>query len=41
MGRNWQSTDLSKQYAAATRYVDDRYGSWAAAKQFWLRHRWY
>jgi hypothetical protein len=41
MGSNWQSTDLGTQYAAASRYVRDRYGSWDNAKAFWVRHRWY
>ena len=41
MGRNMNSTDLGAQYAAATRYVQDRYGSWDRAKAFWLRHHWY
>jgi len=41
MGRDWQSTDLNKQYAAATHYVQDRYGSWAGARRFWQRHHWY
>lgn len=41
MGADYQSTDFSKQYAAATRYVTDRYGSWGAAKQFWQSHHWY
>jgi hypothetical protein len=41
MGAEYQSTDFSKQYSAATRYVTDRYGSWDAAKGFWQGHRWY
>jgi hypothetical protein len=41
MGSDYQSTDLGKQYAAASRYVADRYGSWGAAKQFWQAHHWY
>lgn len=41
MGRNWQSTDLGAQYAAASHYVHDRYGSWGNAKAFWQRHHWY
>jgi hypothetical protein len=41
MGANWQSTDLGQQYAAASHYVHDRYGSWSNAKSFWQRHRWY
>jgi hypothetical protein len=41
MGADYQSTDFSKQYAAATRYVSDRYGSWDAAKAFWQSHHWY
>jgi hypothetical protein len=41
MGANYQSTDFNKQYAAATHYVTDRYGSWAGAKQFWQAHHWY
>jgi len=41
MGGNYQSGDLGAQYAAASHYVHDRYGSWSAAKRFWQAHRWY
>jgi len=41
MGRNYQSSDLNTQYAAASHYVQDRYGSWDGAKSFWQRHHWY
>ena len=41
MGADYQSTDFSKQYNAASRYVTDRYGGWDNAKQFWQSHRWY
>jgi hypothetical protein len=41
MGANWQSTDFSAQYRAASSYVRDRYGSWARARSFWNRHHWY
>ena len=41
MGADYQSTDFGKQYAAATRYVTDRYGSWEAAQGFWKAHHWY
>lgn len=41
MGADYQSTDFSKQYSAATRYVTDRYGSWEAAQGFWRGHHWY
>jgi hypothetical protein len=41
MGRDYQSTDFNKQYAAASRYVHDRYGSWERAASFWRAHRWY
>jgi len=41
MGRNYQSSDLATQYAAATHYVHDRYGSWSNAERFWKAHRWY
>ena len=41
MGANWQSTDLGAQYAGASGYVRDRYGSWDNAKSFWQRHHWY
>lgn len=41
MGADWQSHDLNKQYAGASRYVRDRYGSWANAKSFWQSHHWY
>lgn len=41
MGANYQSTDLATQYAAASHYVHDRYGSWSNAERFWKAHRWY
>ena len=41
MGADWQSHDLAKQYAGASRYVRQRYGSWDNAKSFWQRHHWY
>jgi hypothetical protein len=41
MGADYQSTDFSKQYSAATRYVSDRYGSWDGAESFWKAHHWY
>jgi bacteriocin-like protein len=41
MGADYQSTNLDKQYAAASHYVRDRYGSWANAKSFWQGHHWY
>lgn len=41
MGKDWQSTDLDKQYAGATGYVNDRYGGWDNAKRFWQKHHWY
>ena len=41
MGRDYRSTDIGKQYAAASAYVRDRYGSWAGARRFWNRHHWY
>jgi len=41
MGSNYQSSDLNAQYAAATHYVNDRYGSWEGAKRFWQSHHWY
>lgn len=41
MGKDYQSTDFNKQYAAATRYVDQRYGGWNQAKAFWQGHHWY
>ena len=41
MGADWQSTSLSKQYAGATKYVNDRYGGWAQARRFWQSHHWY
>lgn len=41
MGRNYQSSDLNTQYAAASHYVRDRYGSWDGAKAFWQKHHWY
>ena len=41
MGSNWQSTSLEHQYAGASKYVKQRYGSWANAKRFWQSHHWY
>ena len=41
MGADYQSTDFNKQYAAATHYVNDRYGGWNGAEAFWKKHRWY
>jgi hypothetical protein len=41
MGADYQSTDFAKQYAAASHYVSDRYGSWDGAKSFWQKHHWY
>lgn len=41
MGSDYQSTDFNKQYAAASHYVRDRYGSWDRAAAFWRSHRWY
>lgn len=29
------------QEAAASRYIEDRYGSWSAAKEHWLNYGWY
>src|ERR1044072_9445871 len=41
MRADYQSSDFSRQYSAATRYVSDRYGWWDAAKGFWQAHRGY
>ena len=41
MGADYQSTDFGKQYAAASHYVNDRYGGWDQAEAFWKKHRWY
>lgn len=41
MGADDQSTDFSKQYSAATRYVTDRHGSWDGAQSFWNAHHGY
>ncbi len=41
MGADYQSTSFAKQYAAASHYVSDRYGSWDGAKSFWQKHHWY
>lgn len=41
MGKDYQSTDFGKQYAAASHYVRDRYGSWEGAQRFWKSHHWY
>ena len=41
MGADYQSTDFGKQYAAATHYVTDRYGSWEGAQSFWKAHHLY
>jgi hypothetical protein len=41
MGADYASTDLNKQYAGATKYVTERYGSWQKARTFWQNHHWY
>ncbi len=41
MGSHWQSTDLGEQYAGASKYVHQRYGTWDNAKRFWQSHHWY
>ena len=41
MGADYQSTNFSKQYSAASHYVQDRYGGWGGAKKFWQSHHWY
>lgn len=41
MGKDFESTSFDKQYAGASHYVQDRYGSWGRAKAFWQGHRWY
>lgn len=41
MGHDYQSSSFAKQYAAASHYVRDRYGSWEGAKRFWQSHHWY
>ncbi len=41
MGKDYQSTSFDKQYAAATHYVNDRYGGWGGAQRFWKSHHWY
>ena len=41
MHGNINSTNLSDQYNAATKYVDQRYGNWHNARVFWQQHRWY
>ena len=41
MGADWQSSNLCTQYQGASRYVNERYGSWAKARQFWQRNHWY
>ena len=41
MGADYQSSDINKQYAAASKYVSQRYGGWDQAKSFWQAHRWY
>lgn len=41
MGKDFESTSFDKQYAAASHYVHDRYGSWAGAQRFWQKHHWY
>jgi Transglycosylase SLT domain len=41
MGKNYQSSDFNTQYAAASHYVNDRYGSWEGAQRFWQKHHWY
>lgn len=32
---------VANQERTADRYVKNRYGSWVAAKRFWLTHHWY
>lgn len=32
---------VANQERTADRYVKNRYGSWVAAKRFWLAHNWY
>jgi len=41
MGADWQSSEFGAQYKGANGYVQDRYGSWGNAKQFWQSHHWY
>lgn len=41
MGADWQSSDLGAQYKGASGYVNQRYGGWSGAKQFWQSHHWY
>ena len=41
MGKDYQSSDINKQYAAASHYVNDRYGGWSGAESFWKKHHWY
>ena len=41
MGADYQSTNFSKQYSAASHYVGDRYGGWDGAERFWKKHHWY
>ena len=41
MGGDYQSTDFDKQYAAASHYVRDRYGSVGRRRFVLERHHWY
>lgn len=43
LSRTYLKGDFSaaNQERTANRYVAQRYGSWTAAKRFWLQHHWY
>src|SRR5258706_4304370 len=41
MGADWQSSDLNKQYAGATKYVNSRYGGSDQAQSLLQRHQWH
>ncbi len=41
LGANYATTDCGLQLSAFRRYVQDRYGTAAAAQAFWQAHGWY
>jgi septal ring factor EnvC (AmiA/AmiB activator) len=41
LGANYATTDCALQLSAFRRYVQDRYGTAAAAQAFWQAHGWY
>ena len=39
LGIDPNTTDFAQQYAMMTAYVNDRYGGWEGAKQYWDQHQ--